>query len=61
MNEIELRVFTELLMVSDPWPLVDTPEQPTHSEETHAVMQNLADEEAKRLGYSDWIDAYHKL
>jgi hypothetical protein len=48
----ELEALTELLMVSDPWPL-----EPWSKD----VLNNYADGMAQVLGYDDWIDAYHKL
>lgn len=48
----ELRVLCNLLMVSDPWPL---------SKADEMILKNFADEEAKRHGYQDWIEAYHEI
>jgi hypothetical protein len=52
MTDAQLRVFMALLMCSDPWPL-------EHS--TRDVMVGLANEEAERRGFDDWIEAYHQL
>ena len=48
----QLAAFTELLMVSDPWPL---------SERSHSVLTELADDASRENGFCDWIEAYHKL
>ena len=53
MNKQELKYFLELLMCSDPWPLSDN--------ESNNILQKYADEESKRQGFSDWIEAYHTL
>ena len=50
MNSIEYRVFLDLLMCSDPWPL----------ENGQETMQLLAARIGADYGYTDWIDAYHK-
>jgi len=50
MTDIEFRIFMDLLMVSDPWPLVSGKDE----------MDELADKEAMRRGFDDWIDAYHR-
>lgn len=51
MNDAELKVFLELLMCSDPWPL----------EHGHELMRDFADNESRKRGYADWIEAYHDL
>ena len=53
MEEKELKCFLVLLICSDPWPIED--------EESNDVLQKFADEESKRHGFSDWIQAYHNL
>jgi hypothetical protein len=52
VSQAELRVFLHLLMVSDPWPL---------EEEGRLILTDFADNEARNHGFTDWIDAYHKL
>ena len=51
MNDDEFRTYLDLLMVSDPWPL----------EYGHETMTDLADDQSRLRGYSDWIEAYHKF
>lgn len=51
MNDDQLRAFLDLLMVSDPWPL-------QYGQE---AMNDLADEESRKRGFCDWIEAYHKF
>ena len=51
MDDRELRIFLDLLMVSDPWPL----------EYGHEAMTDIADAESRERGYTDWIEAYHKM
>lgn len=48
----EFRVWLELMMVSDPWPLED---------HLRSFATNVLDREAKERGYADWIEAYHAL
>lgn len=42
-----------LLMCSDPWP--------TSSPEDEKLLEEYADAEAQRYGYTDWIEAFHAL
>lgn len=51
MNRVEFRYFLNLMMVCDPCP-IDPAED--------YVLRQWANEEARRHGYSDWIDAYHR-
>ena len=51
MDDREFRIFLDLLMVSDPWPL----------EYGNETMTDLADTMARERGYDDWIEAYHKM
>lgn len=52
MTEDDLFALCELLMVSDPSPI---------AEKLRQRLFNLADREAKRLGYEDWVNAYHRI
>jgi len=52
MNYQELKAFLHLLMVSDPWP---------HEEADNIILETYANEEARDRGYSDWIEAFHKM
>lgn len=49
MTDVELRAFLGLLMCSDPW------------NGGQAVLAQLADRESRKRGYTDWVEAYHKL
>ena len=51
MTPREFREFLTLLMVSDPWPTGVNGE----------LLWRWADHEAKRYGFSNWIEAYHKM
>ena len=51
----EFRALLDWFMCSDPWP--DT----TNAAENHLVITQWADEEARRHGFTDWIQAYHEL
>ncbi len=53
MNTNEFAALCELLMCSDPWPCL--------TQSSEAILKTFADDEAKRHGYTDWIDAYHTL
>ena len=55
MTRQEFRAFLDLLMCSDPWPV-----KPDHND-TQTVLGLFADAEAKRHGYPDWIEAFHRL
>lgn len=52
MNDEEYAAFLRLLMCSDPWPVDDAG--------TLVTLNGLANKEAVRRGYADWIDAYHR-
>ena len=47
----EFSALLDLLMVVDPWP----------KQVNRNVIKNMANDEAIRLGYWDWIDAYHNF
>ena len=47
-----LKALCELLMCSDPWPA---------SVESEIEVKAKADEMARKLGFSDWVEAYHGL
>lgn len=47
-----LKALCELLMCSDPWPA---------SSESEIEVKAKADEMARKLGFSDWVEAYHGL
>ena len=55
MSKTTFKAFCEMLMCADPWPV------PESSFDTERVLKDWADIEARRQGYTDWIDAYHKL
>ena len=52
MTEEQLKAFLGLLMCSDPWPT---------DGEGKFLLENFANEESQRHGYTDWIGAYHAL
>lgn len=52
MTKYELSALTELMMVSDPWPI---------SSKAKEVLDNLADQSAREHGFSSWIAAYVNL
>jgi hypothetical protein len=52
MDTITFKAFLSLLMCSDPTP-IDAAED--------LLLRDWADAQAKLHGYSDWIEAYHKL
>ena len=49
MTAAELRAFLNLLMNSDPW------------YGGQATLAQLADRESRKRGYTDWVEAYHKM
>lgn len=49
MTDIEFKIFMDLLMCSDPWPMVSGQDE----------MTDLADREAKKRGFPDWVTACH--
>jgi hypothetical protein len=53
MSKEELNALVTLLMYSDPWPFDDPNVKP--------LLEAFADREAKRLGFTDWTEAYHAL
>ena len=56
MDSMEYRVFLNLLMCSDPWPVHNERGGETGQE----TMQSLANRIALDYGFTDWIDAYHR-
>jgi hypothetical protein len=50
MTREQLRVLCELMMVSDPWLL---------SSDDQAIFEEMLNEEARKQGFTDWLDAYH--
>lgn len=53
MNKKELKAFCELLMCSDPWP--------TDTRGNEETIKAFANAQAEKLGFKDWVDAYHEL
>jgi hypothetical protein len=47
-----LKALCELLMCADPWPA---------SPDSEIEVKAKADEMARKLGFSDWVEAYHGL
>lgn len=54
MNDQTLRALLDLLMCSDPWPVV--PENGSQR-----LLIAYADDEARKRGFTDWVGAYHRL
>lgn len=54
MDDKQFLSFLSLLMCSDPWPV-------QNDEDGYHNMISLANAEAERRGYKDWIDAYHSF
>jgi len=54
MNNTEFRAFLDLLMCSDPWPV-----KPDNN--TQYTLIKFADKESQNRGFTDWIEAYHKM
>ena len=52
MSDEGFSCLCELLMVSDPWPLSCVAER---------YLKEEADREARKRGFCDWIEAYHKF
>lgn len=52
MSDDQFKAFMALMMVSDPWPLSQT---------EHDDLLEIADEESRRRGFDNWIDAYHRM
>lgn len=51
MTHRQFRAFLDFLMNADPWPeAVD-----------HNTIRSLADDLSQSMGFSDWIDAYHRF
>ncbi len=52
MSDKEFIAFMDLLMCSDPWPVVS-------EQDSQDVLIELAESEARKRGYRDWISAHH--
>ena len=50
MKDCQFRALLNLFMCADPWPSFNCDRD---------VILSLLEEEAKRYGYSDWVEAYH--
>lgn len=50
MERKEFRALLDALMVSDPWP-----------DKCFNILEDYANKVSTYYGYSDWIEAYHKL
>ena len=53
MNDTEYRAFLDLMMCSDPWPIDDDGID-------HELLEAFADAQAKKRGFTCWIEAYHR-
>lgn len=54
MTKKQLQQFLNLLMVSDPWPLDD-------DGVSQEILQEYANAESEKFGFSSWFQAYHEL
>ena len=54
MNDVEYRAFLDLLMCSDPWPVVP-------GDGNQDILIAFADREAENRGYENWVVAYHEI
>ena len=54
MSDEQYRALLDLMMCSDPWPVTgdDT--------ENQVLVTELANTEAVKRGYENWVDAYHE-
>lgn len=52
MNDKEFRAFLDLMMCSDPWP---------GDAHNHTIMLSLANKEAKKRRFDNWITAFHSF
>lgn len=52
MDRDILRTLLDLTMVSDPWPLKPQQQKP---------LLEWIDRKVQAKGYSDWVEAYHKM
>jgi hypothetical protein len=57
MTDQQFRALLDLFMCSDPWPV--SPEIEYFN--SRDIILSLLDEEAKKRGCRDWIDAYHNI
>lgn len=53
MNDSEFRAFLDLLMCSDPWPVL--------LDSGQIILENFANQEAKKRGYETWVVAFHEF
>ena len=56
MFDAEYRVFLDLLMCSDPWPVGTE-----RGNDGHEILLKFADKQAKCRGYENWIVAFHEF
>jgi len=56
MTDIQYRAFLDLMMCSDPWPVVDR-----DGIDSNAILEGLALDEARARGFESWIVAYHEV
>lgn len=58
MNNKQFRALLDLIMCCDPWPVEDDGKNQESNED---LVKDLASAHARTLGFTDWVDAYHKL
>ena len=59
MTDKEFRAMLDWYMCSDPWPVQK--KDGSTDEENHKAMTELLNKKARRHGYQDWVDAYHRF
>lgn len=60
MDDNEFKAFMDLLMCSDTWPI--DPDTDTRADrDSQKLLEAYANKEAKKRGFSDWIEATHKM
>ena len=53
MTDQQFVAFMALLMCSDPWP--------TQNPEDRVTLDSVADDEARKRGYENWVVAYFEF
>jgi hypothetical protein len=54
MTQREFRAVLDWYMCSDPWPM-------PREDRSHEIVTAWLDRLAKADGWSDWVDAYHRV
>ena len=56
MTDLEYRMFLDLLMCSDPWPVGTE-----RGSDGHEILIEFADKQAHERGFDNWIVAFHEF